>query len=283
MLPRQSSPLELAVYNALVLTRQADGPASEYEVEIRIGIVTDSTKRKRVKQRDEYGHLVGSNLQFTSAVSPLVFMATFQVLYARAVIVTESVIDTHSRYAGTVNVREEQSSTGAIVWRKKTRYGQPVDIGGASWCDVRVATSREERVEVPNIVRTARFASKHVSRSRAIAKTRMAFPEHSRRRTRRSMLFKETPAWRLDFTRVEHIGLIYGNGGLCMEHMPKTTSITHEIELEFIGNDKTDLVNAALDGSKLANAICWALGTTMDDIREKLHNDRIQHEMNSIE
>ncbi len=249
-------------------------PDAAFEAEVRVGLLVDAVTGQRWR---------GSNgkKKFVSSVGTTMFLATFQAMYADAVAVSKTVCDVHSRYHGANNVRQEQGN-GTQQWVEKTRPMPAIDICGTTWCDVRVALSKERRVSEPACVRDARRIAGAVRRPREHSRSLGAFPSLIRQRNRRSLRFASCPAWRLDFTQVENGHMTFGNSGVGMEHMLQAGDPTHEIGLEYVGPPTFDPALAADQACALLHRVATVLGKTSSDIHRRLDADRLAREMSDV-
>ena len=243
-----------------------------YELDVRFGTVRtliaggDRNERRRAETIDD----TRGAYTFEPSVDALRFYATFEALYRheRIVAVTECTVSEHDTFALAPNARRERPRG---VWIEKEEIGAVIDVPLAThncWFDIRFACSREVVVEPPRELTTAMALYDNERAPPALRKSiaPKALPSRTRRRTRRSLFFSDTPAWRVDAT---HVDLLFGDG-------VSDKSSHCEIELEYIASiPPLDIDDATHQCIVLIERIATALGTNEQEIAKQLNKAKV--------
>lgn len=238
-----------------------------HELEIRCGWCLDASGARTTSAQ---------NASFVAEIDPDMFYATFHALYDRAAIVSEPRVTRHARYDAFPGLRQEASGD-RVAWTHKSRvcvHDVPLT---PRWFDVRVSLAHELATVEPDIMKEARA---HGERLRGQSKldnvrSRDAYASLIRARHRRTMQFRDAPAWRVEFTRV-HVSTLQlldaGTGVESRTYMQKREPV-YELEIELVDatGDTSALVKQAL---WVLDTLATAMGPSMAHIRRRLNTDR---------
>lgn len=263
------------------------GASIEYEAELRLGVCADA---RGVRVRDADTPIA----QFASNIGEAHFYATFERLYERADVVSDAQLSTVSHYAaeatgGNRGVRAELDRTGGRErehWTAK-RQMERKDYPFQAWFDVRLTLNEECRVDAPPAVLEARQLASRIKNPWQQPRTRLGVAVHTRRRTRRSMQFRDALAWRIDFTRVETSALVRGQsdfaGGGEQYRLETARNDVHEIEIEYVSTTHSPTpAEATAQAMRLLARLATALGCTAKEVRRRMQSDRHAAEMRTM-
>ena len=267
-----------------------------YELDIRLGIVRsliagERTQRSRAIDVDD----THGAYTFETIIDPNLFYATFSALYEQPTTLSVSDLQRseHDTFSLLPNARRERIITNTIDVNNINRWIQKIDIGVTidvplsthnCWFDVRFAASREVLVQPSHQLRAAMvlYENNSAPESLRTAFATSARPIRTRRRTRRSMLFIDIPAWRLDATRIDVI--LFSTPTSSSSSYP-VTNTHYELELEYIGYNEDSLLlidEHARQAVVLIERIATALGRSQRDITRYLEHARIEHYRNTL-
>jgi hypothetical protein len=223
--------------------------------------------------------------RFSTIVSPTFFFSTFDALYNDAASATQKVESTTLFYES-IDPRCECEGS-ARTWVEKTSCGRFVDLVCDErqwWFDLRITRSIERQVDEPERLLQARAQAERVS-----AKAQNAVqtsPTLIRRRERRSLVFADASAWRIDFTYVSS-----QRRHLTNHNDPSTFEVSYadedprceiELELDIDTARQVDRDVVVFQAFTLLERLAFVLGKARDEIMQRLHSDRSRAEQRAI-